>query len=130
MLSGRAWLEHGISRGFSSTVYDEHECEKVVSNLFPDREFKPSATIVSWSHLYRVGQSHGSPAEHAQKLMRRLENHLAIAFHRFLSGRARKVRILIELQSVTLVTLGYHSSSTRWIRSVTRQAAERAFPPR
>jgi hypothetical protein len=96
-LSGRAWLEHGISKGFSCTVFDEHECKQLIAKLFPDRKFKPSATVVSWSHLYRVGQRHGSPEEHAQKLMRRLENYLALAFHRFLAGRAQKVRITIDI---------------------------------
>jgi hypothetical protein len=96
-LSGRAWLEKGIASGFTSTVFDTAECKKILSDLAPDRPFKRSATLVWWSRLYRVGQNHASPEEHAQKLMRRLENHLFLAFHRFLSGRPRKVAIELDI---------------------------------
>jgi hypothetical protein len=96
-LSGRAWLEHGISTGFTCTIFDRSECKQLVSEVVPDRPFVPAATLVWWSRLYRVGQHHGSPDEHAQKLMRRLETYLALAFHRFLSGSPRKVRITLDI---------------------------------
>jgi len=96
-LSGRAWLEKGIASGFTSTVFDTEECEKLLASVAPDRSFKESATLVWWSRLYRVGQNQSDPEEHAQKLMRRLENHLSLAFHRFLSGRPRKVGIELDI---------------------------------
>jgi hypothetical protein len=95
-LFGRAWLEHGIAKGFTSTIYDEDECRQMIAKVFPDRRFKPSGTLVWWSSLYRVGH-HKNAEEHAQKIMRRLENYLALAFHRFLSGRARKVDIILDI---------------------------------
>jgi hypothetical protein len=96
-LSGRAWLDKGIANGFTSTIFDAEECQKRLTNLVPDLPVKQSATLVWWSHLYRVGQNQSNPEEHAQKLMRRLENHLSLAFHRFLSGRPRKVGIGLDI---------------------------------
>jgi anti-sigma regulatory factor (Ser/Thr protein kinase) len=96
-LSGRAWLEKGISEGFTCTIYEESECRGLLAKVVPDRTFEPSATVVWWSGLYRVGQHHANPEEHAQKLMRKLENHLALAFHRFISGRPRKVSISLDI---------------------------------
>jgi hypothetical protein len=96
-LSGRAWLEHGISKGFTSTIFDKSECKQIVSEVMPDRPLRVSGTVVWWSRLYRVGQSHSRPEEHAQKLLRRLENYLSLGFHRFLSGRARKVKIILDI---------------------------------
>jgi hypothetical protein len=96
-LSGRAWLEKGIASGFTSTIFDADECEKLIKQIVPDRPLKRSGTLVWWSRLYRVGQGHADPAEHAQKLMRRLENHLSLAFHRFLSGRPRKVSVELDI---------------------------------
>ena len=43
-----------------------------------------------------MGQ-HQNIQEHAQKLMRRLEHYLSVAFHRFLSGRPRKVNIRLDI---------------------------------
>src|SRR5579859_759162 len=96
-LSGRAWLEHGIATGFVCTVFDTGECKQLLANVMPDRRLKPSGTVVWWSRLYRVGQNHANPEEHAQKLMRRLENYLSLSFHRFLSGRPRKVNIKLDI---------------------------------
>jgi hypothetical protein len=96
-LSGRAWLEHGIASDFTCTILDAGECSNIVSQILPDRGLKPHGTAVWWSHLYRVGQNHASPEEHAQRLMRRLENYLALAFHRFLSGKARAVRLWLDI---------------------------------
>lgn len=95
--AGRAWLEDGIAKGFTCTVYDAGEAEDIAVQLFPDRKLKSSGTIVWWSRLYRIGQSHRAGEEHAQKLLRRLENHLSLAFHRFLAGRARKVQIIADM---------------------------------
>jgi len=96
-LSGRAWLEHGISTGFTSTIFDAGECKQIASEIVPDRTLKPTATVVWWSRLYRVGKHHGGIEAHAQKLMRRLEDYLALAFHRFLAGRPRKVSIAVDI---------------------------------
>jgi histidine kinase/DNA gyrase B/HSP90-like ATPase len=96
-LSGRAWLEPGIADGFTCTIFDTNECKVLVTEVIPDRVFKPSGTMVRWSRLYRVGQHHANPEEHAQRLMRRLENYLSLAFHRFLSGRPRKINITLDI---------------------------------
>lgn len=96
-LSGRAWLEHGIANGFSNTVFNVDECRTILSQVFPDKQFKTSATVVWWSRLYRVAPHHHNPDEHAQKLMHRLEHYLALSFHRFLSGIPRKVDITLDI---------------------------------
>jgi hypothetical protein len=96
-LCGRAWLEHGIASGFTSTVFDVDECRELTEAVMPDRRFKRSGTLVWWSRLYRVGHNSSDPAAHAQKLLDRLESYLALAFHRFLSGRARKVGITLDI---------------------------------
>jgi len=96
-ISGRAWLEHGIAAGFSCTIFDTGECRQILKDVVPDRASKPSATVVWWSRLYRVGQHHTNPEEHAQTLMRRLVNYLSLAFHRFLSGRPRKIKIMLDI---------------------------------
>jgi hypothetical protein len=96
-LSGRAWLEHGISSDFTCTIFDAKECGNIAAQILPDRGLTPHGTAVWWSHLYRVGLNHTSPEEHAQKLMRRLENYLSMAFHRFLSGKARAVQLRLDI---------------------------------
>lgn len=95
--AGRAWLEHGISKGFTCTVYDSKEAEAIGRRLFPDKKFRSSGTIVWWSRLYRIGHHHGGSAQHAQTLLHRLENYLSLAFHRFLAGRARKIQIVADI---------------------------------
>jgi hypothetical protein len=97
LLSGRAWLEHGIKTGFSSIVYDPDECNQVVSDIVPDCEMKTHGTAIWWSHLYRVGQHHGHPEESAQRLLNRLNDHLSLAFHRFLAGRPRSVKLALDI---------------------------------
>jgi len=96
-LSGRAWLENGIASGFNNTVLSPEECLKLMKEFIPDQRLKRSGTLVLWSHLYRVGQNQTNPEEQTQKLMRRLENHLSLAFHRFLSGRPRKISLKIDI---------------------------------
>lgn len=96
-LSGRAWLEHGIAKGFTSTVFDATECKEIVREAVPDHRSPRSATLIWWSRLYRVGRNQSNPEEHAQKLMRRLETYLALSFHRFLSGRPRRVNIRLDI---------------------------------
>ncbi len=96
-LSGRGWLEEGIATGFTCTIFDADECKRLTAELLPDRPLKSAFTVVWWSRLYRVGHNHVNPEEHAQKLMRRLENHLSLSFHRFLAGRPRKVRIEVDI---------------------------------
>lgn len=96
-LYGMAWLEHGITHGFACTTFDKGECKPLVSAVFPDRPLQKHGTVVRWSHLYRIGQYHGDAEEHAQKLRDRLKSFLEIAFHRFLSGSARKVAISLDI---------------------------------
>ena len=100
-LSGRAWLETGIAKGFVSTIYDKKECKSLLSQIGADRKLAKNGTVVWWSGLYRVGHNRGSPEEHAQKLMRRLASQLALAFHRFLSGRARRIKITLDIYDLT-----------------------------
>jgi hypothetical protein len=63
-VSGRAWLEKGIASGFTSTIFDTDECEKLIKQIVPDRPLKRSGTLVWWSRLYRVGH----PSQPAQRL--------------------------------------------------------------
>lgn len=95
--SGRGWLEEGISSGFISTILEPSECRDMLKLLVPDRPWKKAGTVVWWSDLYRIGQNHSDPNEHAQKLMRRLKDYLSIAFHRFLEGSPRLVKMEIDI---------------------------------
>lgn len=95
--SGRGWLEAAIRDGFSCSVFQPEDCQAALSELVPDREWESSGTLIWWSGLYRVGQNHSSSEEHVQKLISRLINHLSLAFHRFLSGKARKIEILLDV---------------------------------
>jgi hypothetical protein len=94
--AGRAWTEQGIARSFTSTIFDVDECNGLLAQVVPEHRAAPSGTLVWWSRLYRVGH-HRNAEEHAQKLMRRLETHLSLAFHRFLSGRPRRVKIALDI---------------------------------
>ena len=101
-LSGRGWLEHGIRKGFECEVLDNKECKEAKASLMPDCSWDKSGTLVWWSRLYRVGSNHADPAEHAQLLLNRLNNHLALSFHRFLSGKCvvrkrGRLRIFIDI---------------------------------
>lgn len=94
---GRGWLEQGISSGFVSTILDPAECRESLDGLVPDRPWRKAGTVVWWSHLYRVGQNHADPDEHAQKLLRRLKDYLSMSFHRFLAGAPRRIKIEIDI---------------------------------
>jgi hypothetical protein len=94
-LSGRGWLEEGIRNEFTCEIYTAEESRAAVEAILPDHQWR-SGTLVLWSHLYRVGHSHTDVEEHAQKLLTRLRSHLALAFHRFLSGKKRK-KVAISL---------------------------------
>ena len=95
--AGRAWLEGGIAEEFSSTVYDSDEVRPIMQRVFPDRMLRKSGTIVIWSNLYRVAHGQGVIDERANRLMSRLEKHLALAFHRYLSGHPRRVIISLDI---------------------------------
>ena len=95
--SGRAWLEEGIKNEFTCEIYSAEECQAAIKKVVPDQASKGSGTLVWWSNLYRLSQNHTDSDEHAQKLLTRLKNHLSIAFHRFLSGRPRKVAISLDI---------------------------------
>jgi hypothetical protein len=96
-LSGRGWLEDGIKKGFSGIIYNEEECRQALSEIIPDCTLKKSGTVVWWANLYREGRHHISPDEHAQKLMDNLNNYLSMAFHRFLDGNPRKIKIVLDV---------------------------------
>lgn len=95
--NGRGWLEEGISKGFSSTVFDSAECKTMLKAVAPDKPWRKSGTLVWWSDLYRVGQNHADPDAHAQKLLRGLKDNLSLSFHRFLAGKPRKIQISIDI---------------------------------
>lgn len=95
--AGRGWLEQGIASGFMSTVFETNECKRMLAQVVPDKMRSESGTLVWWSHLYRGTQYKGTVEERAQKLVRRLENYLALAFHKFLSNRASKLSITIDI---------------------------------
>jgi hypothetical protein len=96
-LCGRGWLEEGIARGFTSSVFDQGECRDGLQQVGLSETLKKSGTAVVWSRLYRVGQSHSAPEEHVQRLIYRLKDYLGLAFHRFLGGQARKISITMDM---------------------------------
>jgi hypothetical protein len=96
-LSGRGWLEDGIRKGFSSSIFDDKECRDSIAKIVPDCSWKKSGSLVWWSNLYRVGQNYEAPDVHAQKLLERLVDYLSLAFHRFLSGNPRKIKIILDV---------------------------------
>src|SRR5436190_15505374 len=68
-LAGRAWTEHGIASGFTSTIFDAAECKDLLAQVVPSGRSTRSGTLVWWSNLYRLSHHQGSSEEHAQKLM-------------------------------------------------------------
>lgn len=96
-VSGRAWLEDGISSGFLSTVFEPKDCAKSIKAVVPDKSWKKSGTVVWWSNLYRVGQNFSDPDGNAQKLLRRLKDYLSLSFHRFLQGEVKDRKISIDI---------------------------------
>jgi len=101
-LSGRAWLEEGIKKGFECYIKDADECQATIKKFTPDLKWSGSGTLVVWHHLYRVGVNHTDPQAHAQKLLNRIRDHLALSFHRFLadtssaSGR-KPLRLFLDI---------------------------------
>src|SRR5690606_14197482 len=79
------------------SVLEESECNEILRLILPDKPLTRSGTVVWWSNLYRVGQNHSDPNEYAQKLMRRIKDYLRMAFHRFLDGVPRLVRMEIDI---------------------------------
>jgi len=96
-MSGRGWLEDGIKRGFTSSIFGVEECWENLRDLKLDDRLRKSGTVVLWSHLYRVGQTHSAPAEQVQRLVDRLKNYLSLAFHRFISRNGRPISITIDV---------------------------------
>jgi hypothetical protein len=105
-VAGRAWQEQGIAQGFTSTVFDRIECKELLSKVVPDYPIRNSGTVVWWSSLYRIGQRHNVTDEQVSKLVRRLENHLALALHRFLSGKARRIAITVDVLDLASQRVG------------------------
>jgi len=54
-LSGRGWLEEGITRGFTSSIFDEEESKRGLQQVGLDKNLRKQGTAVLWSRLYRVG---------------------------------------------------------------------------
>jgi Histidine kinase-, DNA gyrase B-, and HSP90-like ATPase len=96
-LSGRAWPEHGIAQGFVCRIFDDAECARLVHDAVPGHPLKGSGTLVRWSNLYRLRRHQDTAEEFAQRLLKRLENFLSIAFHRYLSGRPRRIAITLDI---------------------------------
>lgn len=65
-LCGRAWLEDGITREFTSSVFSSSECQTALAELAPDRDGSNSGTVVHWSQLYRVGSKSDESEEYVQ----------------------------------------------------------------
>ena len=66
---GRAWEVDGISNGFETSILNNSECKKTITDFAQDQSWKKSATLVRWVNLYRVGNNFSDPEEHAQKLL-------------------------------------------------------------
>jgi hypothetical protein len=96
-LCGRGWLEEGITRGFTSSVFDQCECRAGLQQVGLHNDLQKPGTAVLWSRLYRVGHSHSAPEEHVQRLIHRLKDYLGLAFHRFLTGQAKQISITIDM---------------------------------
>ena len=96
-LSGRGWPEGGIREGFVSTVYTSEESARSVSALGRGFPRASSGTLVHWSELYRIRGQAGEPEGLAQGLMKRLQQHLALSFHRFLCRQESPVRMQIDI---------------------------------
>ncbi|HWA09483.1 MAG TPA: ATP-binding protein [Chthoniobacteraceae bacterium] len=105
-VSGRAWLEDGIKDGFASTMFTEEEAKELLGTLIPDKPMGKKGTLVHWTHLYRIGHHHKDLDEQSEKLATRLQNHLRLAFHRYLSGEAWKIRITIDVYRADTATAG------------------------
>jgi histidine kinase/DNA gyrase B/HSP90-like ATPase len=95
-VSGRGWLEDSITRGFTSSIFDGNECREQLQELRLEQQLRRPGTVVVWSRLYRIGHHYSAPEEQVQRLINRLKNYLSLAFHRFLSGSAWRIRITID----------------------------------
>ena len=95
-MSGRAWEEDGIKKGFLSTVHNEAECRKRLELSFPEWRKYRNGTVVVWQNLTKVSGHHDDLDAAAQKLIDRLARRLSLVFHRFLDGRGGR-RISIEM---------------------------------
>lgn len=97
VVSGRAWLEDGIKDGFATTLFSDEESKRFLDTVVPDKPIGKHGTLVHWTHLYRIGHHHKDIDEQVEKLAARLQNHLRLAFHRYLSGEAWKIRVTIDV---------------------------------
>lgn len=96
LISGRAWLEDGIQKGFRNTVYNQTECTEFANKYLPAENLNKNGTLLVLYNLYRTGQ-YTNIQEHAQKLIKNVANYLSLAFHRFLSGKAGNIKISIDM---------------------------------
>ena len=94
---GRGWLEEGVTKGFTSSVFSQDECITHLHKLGVHDQLGDSGTVIFWSSLYRVGRSKPDPEEHVQRLMQRLREHLGIAFHRFLDDAIEPLHLTIDM---------------------------------
>lgn len=105
-LSGRGWLEEGIRDGFVSTVFSNEEARQFLSELVRNSPLKRKGTLVYWSKLYRIGQHRVEMDELTDRLAERLQDRLRLAFHRFLTGEAWKIRITIDVCNLETAKAG------------------------
>jgi hypothetical protein len=127
-ISGRAWLEHGVGRGFLSTIHTASSCRELLAAMIADMPFAPSATLVWWSSLYRIRNIGSDPQQLAQKLMNRLKIYLALVFHRFLSGRAQKVNLRLDIYDRTSHQAGIPATLDPIDPFNYRQSGHASFP--
>jgi hypothetical protein len=67
---------------------------------FSELKDRPSGTIVIWEHFDRALAGEVDPGKALERLVDKARNHLALAFHRFLSDDARPVVIGINNQTL------------------------------
>ncbi|MEI6566852.1 MAG: ATP-binding protein [Verrucomicrobiota bacterium] len=127
-VSGRAWLEDGVKGGFASTIFADEESKDLLGRVVPDKPLGKKGTLIHWSHLYRIGHHHKDLDEHSEKLAARLQNHLRLAFHRYLSGEVWKIRLTIDVFRAATATAGVPYSVKALNPFGYKQSGCRGFP--
>ena len=97
-IHGRSWEDDSIRQDFSSKILSPSECLKV-REMFPRwLHHRESWTLVWWRNLYRVQRRDSLEQDQLiEKLVRLLKRHLAVIFHRYLQGQARKVQLTLDV---------------------------------
>lgn len=105
-ISGMSWPKTGIKDGFQVIELNESESNKLVKTFGKGLKWNGSGTLVHWETLTKVGQNNENPKKHVQKLIKTLQDHLSLAFHRFLSGRPTRIRINLDVLNKQTGELG------------------------